>query len=89
MKDLYKKESIALGKPIVKSDITNVVINQPGVISCVSVELVNVAGVVKNKTYSTTMKNLDLALKDDIYFAEPYEIFELRHPENDIMITVL
>ena len=89
VKDLYTKESIALGKPIVKSDITNVVINQPGVVSCVSVELVNVAGTLENKTYSSTSKNLDLALKDDIYFAEPYEIYELRFPENDIMITVL
>ena len=89
VKALYTKESIALGKPIVKSDITNVVINQPGVVSCVSVELVNVAGSVQNRSYSSTSKNLDLALKDDIYFAEPFEIFELRFPENDIMITVL
>ena len=86
---MYTKEAIALGKPIVKSDITNVVINQPGVISCVSVELVNVAGTTGGKTYSTTAKNLDLALKDDIYFAEPYEIYELRYPDNDIMVTVL
>lgn len=89
VKDLYTKESIALGKPIVKSDITNVVINQPGVVSCVSVELVNCAGTLENRTYSSTSKNLDLALKDDIYFAEPFEIYELRFPENDIMITVL
>ena len=86
---LYQRESIALGKPIVKSDITNVVINQPGVISCVSIELVNVAGTIDGLEYSTTAKNLDLALKDDIYFAEPFEIFELRHPDNDILITVL
>ena len=89
VKSLYTKEAIALGKPIVKSDITNVVINQPGVISCVSVELVNVAGTTGGKTYSSTSKNLDLALKDDIYFAEPYEIYELRYPENDILVTVL
>jgi hypothetical protein len=89
VKDLYVKENIALGKPIVKSDIMNVVINQPGVISCVSVDLVNVAGTVQSRTYSSTLKNLDLALKDDIYFAEPYEIYELRYPETDIMITVL
>ena len=86
---LYQKETIALGKPIVKSDITNVVINQPGVVSCVSIDLVNVAGSIQDRDYSPTTKNLDLALKDDIYFAEPYEIFELRHPEYDILITVL
>tara|TARA_X000000950_G_scaffold284087_1_gene386441 strand:- start:1075 stop:2907 length:1833 start_codon:yes stop_codon:yes gene_type:complete len=86
---LYQRESIALGKPIVKSDITNVVINQPGVISCVSIELVNVSGEIDAREYSNTTKNLDQALKDDIYFAEPHEIFELRHPSDDILITVL
>ena len=89
IQDLFTKESLALGKPIVKSDIINAVINQPGVISCVSVELVNVAGTLEDREYSTITKNLDLSLKDDIYFAEPHEIFELRFPSSDILITVL
>ena len=89
VKTLYTKEQIALGKPIVKSDITNIVINQPGVISCVSVDLVNVAGTIQGNAYSPLTKNLDLSLKDDIYFAEPHEIYELRFPEDDIIVTVL
>jgi hypothetical protein len=86
---LFTADQLALGKPLVVSDITNIIINQPGVISCVSVKLNNVAGTILNRTYSTVQKNLDLALKDDIYFAEPYEIYELRHPQNDIIVTVL
>ena len=89
VKDLFAINTVALGKPIVKSDILNVVINQPGVVSCVDIKLVNIAGTVQDKTYSGTQKNLDLALKDDIYFAEPYEIFELRYPNKDIIVTVL
>jgi len=89
VKDLFGTSTTALGKSIVKSDIQNVVINQPGVISCVSIELVNISGTVQNREYSTMQKNLDLALKDDIYFAEPHEIYELRHPNNDIIVTVL
>jgi hypothetical protein len=89
VKSLFSISTVALGKPIVKSDILNVVINQPGVVSCVGIKLVNVAGTVQEKTYSNTQKNLDLALKDDIYFAEPYEIFELRFPNKDIIVTVL
>ena len=89
IQNLFTKEDLAMGKPIVKSDIINAVINQPGVISCVSVDLVNVAGTIQDREYSTITKNLDLALKDDIYFAEPHEIFELRFPEEDILITVL
>lgn len=54
-----------------------------------SVKLKNVAGTIDNRDYSSTIKNMDLALKDDIYFAEPYEIYELRHPQNDILVTVL
>tara|TARA_Y100000593_G_scaffold77916_1_gene144435 strand:+ start:8472 stop:10301 length:1830 start_codon:yes stop_codon:yes gene_type:complete len=89
VKALYTADTMALGKPIVKSDIVNVVINQPGVIACVDIKLNNVAGTIQNRTYSTVQKNLDLALKDDIYFAEPYEIYELRHPSSDIIVTVL
>lgn len=89
VKKLFAIDSVALGKPIVISDIQNVVINQPGVVSCVSVKLVNIAGEVQEKTYSDSQKNLDLVLKDGIYFAEPYEIYELRYPNKDIIVTVL
>ena len=89
IQDLFTKECLAMGKPIVKSDIINAVINQPGVISCVSVDLVNVAGTLEDREYSSITKNIDLSLKDDIYFAEPHEIFELRFPASDILITVL
>ena len=89
VRELFTADTLAMGKPVVVSDITSVVINQPGVISCVSVKLQNVAGTVDNRVYSDTLKNMDLALKDDIYFAEPYEIYELRHPQNDIKVTVL
>ena len=89
VRELFTADKLALGKPIVVSDITNVVINQPGVISCVDIKLVNVSGTIQNRAYSAVQKNLDVALRDDIYFAEPYEIFELRHPANDIIVTVL
>lgn len=87
--EIFSIEDVALGRPIVKSDIVNVVINQPGVVSCVKVELSNVSGEEENREYSNTYKNLDTALKDDIYFAEAHEIYELRFPRYDISVTVL
>ena len=89
VRELFTTDKLAMGKPIVMSDITNVVINQPGVVSCVSVKLTNITGTSGNKEYSSTLKNLDMALKDDIYFAEPYEIYELKYPQTDILVTVL
>lgn len=85
---LFVKENTALGKPIVKSEIRSVVQAQPGVISCISVELINISGQVENRQYSEQKKNLKSILDKDIYFVEPYEIFELRFPNKDILVTV-
>ena len=88
VKKLYTKEKMVLGKPIIVSNIRSVVQRLTGVISVVDVKLVNVSGTILNRSYSDTAKNLDLALDDDIYFSEPYEIFELRYPNQDILVTV-
>ena len=87
VKKLYTQEKLALGKPIVVSEITNMVINQAGVISCVSVSITNVYGTVANRAYSSDAKKLETI--DDIVFAEPHEIYELRYPDSDIEVTVL
>ena len=87
VKKLYTQEKLALGKPIVVSDITNTVINQAGVISCVSVELHNSYGTIGGRDYSPEAKKLEV--QDDVVFAEPYEIYELRYPDFDIEVTVL
>jgi len=89
IQELFTIEDVALGRPVIKSDIMNAVINQPGVVSCVSIELTNVYGTEDGREYSKKYKNLDTALKDDIYFAEPHEIYELRFPRYDISVTVL
>ena len=88
VKKLYTREKMVLGKPIIISNIRAVVQNLTGVISVVDVKLVNVSGTILNRVYSASAKNLDLALDDDIYFSEPYEIFELRYPNDDILVTV-
>ena len=67
----------------------NTVINQPGVIAVTDITLKNVAGNILGKQYSTSEKNMDLYLQDDIYVAEEHEIFELRYPNEDITVTVL
>ena len=89
MKALYTINQVALGKPIIKSEILAEIIRQPGVISVVDVYLSNISGTEDGREYSTTSKNLDLIYEDDMYFAEPYEIFELRHPSSDVNVTVL
>ena len=88
-KKLFTADKTALGKPIVVSEIRSVVQNLTGVISVVDLELVNVSGEIENRSYSNYKKNLSSALDNDIYFVEPSEILELRHPNYDIIVTVL
>lgn len=88
-KKLFTADKTALGKPIVISEIRSVVQNLTGVISVVDLELVNVSGEIENRSYSNYKKNLSSALDNDIYFVEPSEILELRHPNYDIIVTVL
>ena len=87
VKKLYTPEKIALGKPLVMSDILNTVISQPGVVSCLTPDITNLTGTIENRSYSEDTKKLEI--ENDVVFAEDYEIFELRHPNSDIEITVL
>lgn len=89
VQSLFTPDKLHLGKPVIKSEIFNEVFNQPGVIAVPKIELVNVAGTIQNKTYSNTQKNLELSLINDVYIAEPYEIYELRYAKSDISVTVL
>lgn len=87
VKKLYIPSKMALGKPIVLSDIVNTVVNQPGVISCLPPTVTGLSGDIDGRTYSQDFKKLDVV--NDIIFAEDFEIFELRHPNADIEVTVL
>ena len=64
------------------------VLGIPGVISCPEITLTNIAGTSGPRTYSTSIKNMELSNENGIYYCEPYEIFELKFPMNDIIVTV-
>jgi len=87
VKKLYTAEKIAMGKPLVMSDILNVVISQPGVVSCLTPQITNLTGTIEGREYSSDKKKLEI--ENDVIFADEYEIFELRYPNSDIEITVL
>ena len=44
--------------------------------------------IANENEYSSNYKNMDLVLKNGVYYAEPYEIFELKFPKDDIIISV-
>jgi hypothetical protein len=86
---VFPKEEVNLGKPINKTEVYTAAANLPGVVSVVEVSVVNVSGETDSYTYSGISKNLNLVEKNGVYYAEPYEIFELRYPNIDIIVNVL
>lgn len=88
IKNVLGSQRIALGKSINVTNIHRSIINLPGVISIGSIKCIGVSGVHDQNLYSNNYKNLDLVFKNGVYYAQPYEIFELKYPNDDIIVTV-
>jgi hypothetical protein len=88
IKKLFKLEKSQIDKPIIESDIVFAIINVPGVLSLVELNLSSLYGTIAKRTYSESQLDFDNAKNNGIYFPPSGGIFELRYPNDDIMITV-
>lgn len=88
---LFPKSEINLGKPINTTQIRTTVGLLPGVVSIPDdgIKVVNIAGESDIYDYSEQTKNLDLVKEAGIYYPEPYEIFELRYPRQDVVVNTI
>jgi hypothetical protein len=86
---LFPIDEVALGKPINTTVISNTVGNVTGVVSIDSITVNNINVDTDIYEYSHERKNMDLSKEAGVYYAEPYEIFELRYPQADIIVTVV
>lgn len=74
-----------IDQPIVTSDVMNVIHQTPGIISINDLVFENVTGVHGIRTYSDVVWNLSANVKHGIYLPPPGGIFEVRHPEINII----
>ena len=88
VKKLLNISNQQVGQPIIESELINVIINTPGVLSLVELKLTSLAGSIRGKTYSEQEIDFDGILANGIYFPPPGGIFELRYPNSDVLITV-
>ena len=77
-----------VGQPIIESELVNVIINTPGVLSLIELRLTGLSGTVSGKSYSEQETNFDSIKANGIYFPQAGGIFELRYPNSDVFITV-
>ena len=89
VKGLYPASGINLGKEIILTDINMAVGAIPGVISVADVIISNISGEHNGSVYSTERLNFSLIEDAGIYTPKPYEVLELRYPNENIRVEVL
>lgn len=88
IKTLFKIEKSQIGQPIVESDIIFAIINIPGVLSLVELRLTSLYGTIAKRSYSEHQLDFEAIKNNGIFFPPAGGIFELRYPNDDIMVTV-
>jgi hypothetical protein len=86
LKRYFNIKNFQVDQPIVKSEIMNLIINTPGVISLVDCKFINISGEMAGKKYSKVSFNVISNTTKGVTFPPKGGIFELRHPKNDIVI---
>jgi hypothetical protein len=77
-----KIESFQIGTPIIKSDISQIILNVSGVTSVSRIDIFNVTGTVGENTYSNFSHPLNII--NEIVYPPEGGIFELKYPNFDI-----
>jgi hypothetical protein len=74
-----------IDQPLVEADIINTIISTDGVLSLVSLKVVNYSGVREGRYYSDYALDMSKNKFKGLYVGPPGSIFELRHPSTDLI----
>jgi len=80
----FRTENFQINKPIIVGELENLILNVPGVVSIISLNIVNKAGISNNKIYSTFRYDVKQNLDRGMLFPPVGGIFEVKFPNDDI-----
>ena len=89
LNDTLNISKFQIDQPILLSDLQNVIINTPGVLTLVDLSVENLNGTIQNRTYSNVSINIKQYTRRGVIFGPPGSIFELRYPQQDMIGTAL
>ena len=89
LKDVLRVENFQIDQPIVIDDMINVIINTPGVVSLISLDVLSKNGNIEGRTYSDFYFDYESATRNKIITAPRGTIFELKYPDHDIIGTAI
>ena len=82
----FNIKNFQIDQPIVKSEIMNLIINTPGVISLVDCKIRNISGNIGKNKYARNSFNVESNTTKGVTFPPTGGIFEMRYPNDDIII---
>lgn len=89
LRNILKVENFQIDQPIVIDDIINVIINTPGVVSLISLDILSKNGSEEGRTYSDFYFDYESATRNKIITAPRGTMFELKYPDFDIIGTAI
>ena len=87
--NLMNIRNFQIDQPILISDIQNVIINTPGVLTLVDLKIENLNGTIQDREYSNISHNVKQSTRRGVVYGPPGSIFEMKYPQNDIVGTAL
>jgi len=87
--DIMNIKNFQIDQPIIISDIQNVIINTPGVLTLVDIKIESLNGTIQDRNYSNVTHNVKQYTRKGIIYGPPGSIFEMRYPQYDIVGTAL
>ena len=85
LKDYLKIENFQIDQPIVLGDLINLIINGEGIVSLVSIDVINLTGSTRGNQYSSESFNVSANTENGIVYADAGSIFEVKYPDDDIV----
>lgn len=80
----FKIENFQINKPIIIGELENIILNVPGVVSIINLNVLNKRNIQNNKLYSTYSFDIKQNLDRGMIFPPIGGIFEVKFPNDDI-----
>ena len=78
-------ENWQIDQPVLTSDLINLIINSPGVISLVTFQVLNISGTVDGREYSRESFSVTANTDRGMIIPPLGSIVEIKYPEDDII----
>jgi hypothetical protein len=89
IKEILDLKFYQINQPILIDDIRNVIINTPGVVSLIELDVGPRAGTIEGRVYSDVSFDFSKATVRNMVIGPEGSIFEMKHPTSDIIGTAL